>query len=113
MAFADLLARVDRAVLGHLKDGPILYAPASEAAITVDGVFDAQYQAVQGPEAGVVSATPAVFLLLADLRAALGADYDPEDDEPTVTCKGVAYRVREPRKDGMGGVVLMLQELDA
>jgi hypothetical protein len=47
-----------------------------------------------------------VFLLLADLPT------DPDDDEPTVTVNGVDYSVRERKKDGMGGVFLMLREIE-
>jgi hypothetical protein len=44
-------------------------------------------------------------LRLADLPS------DPEDDSPTITVEGVEYSVREPQKDGQGGVLLLLHQV--
>ena len=35
---------------------------------------------------------------------------DPEDDEPTLTIGGVAYRVIERMPDDMGGIVLVIRK---
>ncbi len=105
MAFADLLDVATRTVRDHLG-GTVRYQPEVGDAVNVVGVFDAAYQHVNAGEAGVESASPAVFLRLADLPA------DPDDDEPTITVGGVDYRVRECQKDGQGGVVLLLHRTE-
>src|SRR5512133_3481279 len=105
MAFAAHIAAADRAVLQHLgEDGLIRYAPSVGDAVDVKGVFDASYVQVNAGQAGVVSSGPAVFLMVADLPT------NPEEDDPIITVAGVAYRVREPKSDGKGGVVLLLHE---
>lgn len=72
----------------------------------VKGIFDEQYVLAKGDaEAGVEARGPAVFFRLADLPD------DPEDDDPTLTIRGVDYRVVERRPDGMGGVVLALRKV--
>ncbi len=101
MDWASHLAAADRAVLQQLG-GPVLYAPTVGEPVEVRGIFDAAYIKTDAGEAGMVSSGPAVFLRLSDLPS------DPEDDEPTITIGGVAYRVREPQKDGAGGVLLLL-----
>lgn len=109
MAFTSLLASADRAALTVLG-GPVFYAAQYGAAVEVRGIFDAAYVRADPGQYGAVvqSSGPAVFVLLADLPS------DPDTDlDPTVTVAGVAYRVREARKDGMGGVVLLLQEREA
>lgn len=109
MAFSDAVAAVDRVVQQVLGD-TVRYAPARGVppAVDVRGVFNAAYVRVDftAGGAGVESTQPAVFLLLADLPT------DPDDDEPTVTVNGVDYSVRERKKDGMGGVFLMLREIE-
>ena len=106
MAFPALLAAADRAAL-QILGGPVAYSAQYQAPVVVTGIFDTAYAKVDLADVGIVSSGPAVFLMLADLPS------DPETDvDPTVTVQGVSYRVREPRKDGMGGVVLMLQERD-
>lgn len=104
MAFPALLAAADRAALQHLG-GPVRYAPTVGDPVDVVGVFDAGYVLAEAGPAGVSSSAPGVFLLLADLPV------DPElDPDPTVTVDGVAYQVREVKKDGLGGVVLLMHE---
>jgi hypothetical protein len=103
VAFPSLLASADRAAL-MLLGGPVFYAAEFGGDVEVRGIFDAAYVRAQAGQAGVMSAGPAVFLLLADLPS------DPEDDVPSVTVEGVKYRVRETQKDGMGGVVLHLHQ---
>lgn len=104
MAFADLVAQVDRAALSTLGGEPVTYAPEVGSAVEVTGIFDAQYVLAKGgAEAGVEALGPAVFLRLEDLPV------DPEEDEPTLTIGGVDYRVTERRPDGMGGIVLALR----
>lgn len=103
MAWPTLLAAADRAALGILG-GPVRYAPANGQPVDVVGIFDAAYVRAEVGDVAMVSSGPAVFLMLADLPS------DPEVDTPTITVGGVQYRVREPRKDGQGGVLLLLTE---
>lgn len=104
MAFPALLAVADRAVRQHLG-GAVVYtagAAAGGGVATVDGVFDSVYVRQVAGQPGVVSTGPAVFLRLEDLPS------DPETDQPTITVDGRSYSVREPHKDGIGGVLLLL-----
>ncbi len=111
MSFADLVEQVDRAAQAAFgdRDGdgepvPITYAPKVGAPVPVIGIFDLQYVLAKGSaEAGVETLGPAVFLRLSDLPV------NPENDEPTVTVRGVDYRVRERLPDGLGGIVLALR----
>lgn len=103
MDFAALLGRTDRSVVDHLG-GPVTYVPSAGDPVEVSGIFDAAYQRVDVGEAGVVSSSPAVFLMLEDLPS------DPEEDpDPRVVVSGFSYKVTEPQKDGAGGVLLLLQ----
>lgn len=77
------------------------------------GVFDAVGFREQVGEVGFVATGPQLSCRLEDLRAAEGADYDPETDDPTITKDGVAYRVRDLRLDGMGLVTFWLAERGA
>jgi hypothetical protein len=104
MTFAELVAGADRAVHATLGGELVTYAPAEGGPVEVTGIFDAVYVLASGnAEAGVETTGPAVFLRLEDLPV------DPEDDEPTLTIRGVAYRVTERRPDSMGGIVLALR----
>lgn len=106
MAFADLVTAADRAAQVALGGELVTYAPEVGAPVEVTGIFDEQYVLAKGSaEAGVETLGPAVFLRLEDLPE------DPEDDEPTVTIRGVEYRVVERRPDGLGGIVLALQRI--
>jgi len=107
VAFPDLLAGADRAALTVLG-GPVVYAAQYGAPVAVRGVFDAAYVRTDALLGSASGSGPAVFLRLADLPSDPAIDVDP-----TVTVAGVEYRVRETRKDGMGGVVLLLNERDA
>lgn len=108
MDFAAHLAAADRVALQHLG-GTVGYMPRAGAGIgqvvNVPGIFDAAYVRADIGEVGVASSTPAVFLRLSDLPS------DPEVDDPLITVDGVRYGVLEPKKDGLGGVVLMLREV--
>lgn len=105
MGFSALLAVADRAALQHLGD-TVRYWPSSGEPVEVRGIFDASYVSADvGAQHGVVSASPAVFLRLGDLPT------DPETDDPKIEVAGDHYQVREPRKDGKGGVLLILQRL--
>jgi hypothetical protein len=104
MSFADLIAAADRVVHSKLGGEVVTYAPEVGDAVPVTGIFDEQYVLAKGTaEAGVETLGPAVFFRLEDLPV------DPEDDEPTLTIRGDAYRVIERRPDGMGGIVLALR----
>ena len=104
MAFADLIAGVDRAAQKLLGGETVIYHPAIGEPVNVTGIFDAQFVLDKGDgNAGVETLGPAVFLRLEDLPA------DPEQDEPTLTIGGVDYRVIEHRPDGLGGIVLALR----
>jgi hypothetical protein len=112
MSFADLIAAADRVAFAAFGDRdangepiPMTYQPTTGPAVPVTGIFDENYLLAKGTaEAGVEALGPAVFFRLEDLPI------DPEDDEdPTVTIRGVAYRVIEHRPDGVGGIVLPLR----
>jgi len=107
VAFPDLVTTMDRAVRDNLGV-PVRYAPLPGSATFVDatGIFDAVHHRPEVQGAMVTATVPAVFILL----SALGA-LDPETDpDPSVTVAGRVYRVREVRKDGQGGALLLLQE---
>jgi hypothetical protein len=105
-AFDDLVADMDRAVMAELGGEPVVYRPGAGDAVTVTGVFDAQYVLAQGDaEAGVEASAPAVFLRLADLPT------DPELDEPTLTIRGTDYHVNDRKPDGAGGLLLTLRKV--
>lgn len=106
MSFADLVAQTDRAVQSALGSETVTYAPKVGVPVPVTGMFDEQYVLAKGTaEAAVEARGPAVFFRLSDLPA------DPEVDDPTLTIRGVAYRVIERRPDGMGGIVLPLRKV--
>lgn len=106
MSFADLIGRADRAAQSALGGEPVMYQPDGEQAVEVTGIFDEQYVLAKGSaDAGVEALSPAVFLRLEDLPT------NPEDDEPTLTIRGVIYRVTERRPDGLGGIVLALRRM--
>lgn len=106
MSYADLVARADRATETNLGGESMTYTPAVGAPVMVTGIFDAPYVLAKGSaEAGVEALSPAVFFRLEDLPV------DPEDDDPTITIRGVDYRVVERRPDGMGGIVLQLRKV--
>ncbi len=106
MSFADLILRVDRAAQRVLGGELVTYAPAVGVPVSVTGIFDELYVLAKGSAmAGVEALGPAVFFRLADLPV------NPEDDEPTITIRGNAYRVIERRPDGMGGIVLALRRV--
>jgi hypothetical protein len=107
VAFPDLVATMDRAVRDNLGV-PVRYAPLPGSATFVDaqGIFDSVHHRPEPQGAMVTATVPAVFVLL----SALGA-FDPDTDpDPSVTVAGKVYKVRESRKDGQGGVLLLLQE---
>lgn len=105
--FAELVAGVDRTCQEQLGGEVVTYAPAEVGPpVPVTGIFDLQYVLAKGTaEAGVEVLGPAVFFRLEDLPV------DPEDDEPTLTIRGLDYRVIERRPDDMGGIVLALRRL--
>lgn len=111
MSFDDLVAAADRAAMAALGGVTVTYRPSADVVVTVVetelvGIFDAQYVLAKGSaEAGVETLGPAVFFRLEDLPE----DIDLEEDEPTLTIRGVEYRVIERRPDGMGGIVLALR----
>jgi hypothetical protein len=107
MDFPSLLAAADRAALAHLG-GSVRYVSATGSAVDVRGVFDdADDNAiVQGQE--VVSSGPRVFLRIADLPM------DPDGElkgYPQLVVGGKTYSARDVRKDGQGGVLLLLNEV--
>jgi hypothetical protein len=104
MGFSDLLAVADGRVRSILGES-VVYTPGDGDPETVTGVFDAAYQVVGPDKTQVSSSGPAVFLTLADLPSDPSVDLDA-----TVTIAGTTYRVREPRPDGLGAVLLLLHE---
>lgn len=105
MSYADDVIAARRVALATFGE-PVTYAPLVGAPATPTGIFGDEYVLAKGSaEAGVSTSSPAVFLLLADLPT------DPRQDKPTITVRGVAYRVHEKLPDGMGGIVLALREI--
>jgi hypothetical protein len=105
--FPSLLAAADRAALAHLG-GAVHYVSASGSEADVVGVFDNadDNATVQGQE--VVSSGPRVFLRISELPM------DPAEETkgfPQVVVDSVIYSTRDVRKDGQGGVVLLLSEM--
>lgn len=115
MDFAKLIARVDRVAIDVFGDKdaagepePIVYTPEVGVPVDVTGIFSEQYIFADGGEnSGVEAIGPALFCRVEDLPV------DLEDDEPTLTIRGVDYRVTERMPDGMGGVVLPLRKIRA
>lgn len=105
MAWPALLEGADRAAIRIFGDGnTVQYAPRNGDPVTVTGIFDAAYVRVDEGRAGIVSSGPALFCRLSDLPS------DPElDEDPTVTVDGVNYSIKEPQKDGQGGVLMLLR----
>lgn len=103
MSFTALLVQADRLTLSTLGES-VTYSPSEGAAVLVTGIFDEAYVLVDGGQAGVSSAGPAVFLLLADLPS------DPADDEAVITRASIDYSVREAKPDGQGGILLLLHK---
>lgn len=108
MAFADLVADVDRAVQGHLGSVTATYQPEAGEAVDVVVMFDEAYQLEEGnAHAGVEQLSLAVFVRVEDLPV------HPDEDEPTLTIDGQSYRVRERQPDGMGGMRLLLHRSES
>ncbi len=106
MSFHELVAQADRAAQARLGGELVTYKPQSGPAVEVTGMFDEQYVLAKGTaEAGVETLGLAVFLRLEDLPT------HPKDDKPTLTIRGVDYRVTERRPDGIGGIVLALRRI--
>lgn len=104
MAWSTLLGLADGAVSDAFGE-TVTYAPSEGEPVQVSGVFEAAYRLVETAEAGVSSTSPAVFFKLADLPA------NPEEDSPTITIGSSNYSIRECRKDGQGGVLILLHEV--
>jgi hypothetical protein len=101
VSWAALVAQLDVTLVEHFGE-PTTYTPATGAPVSLSGIFDAAYVRAAAGEAGVSSVAPAVFYTLADLPV------DPEDDDPEITIGDRTYRVIETKKDGQGGVLLLL-----
>lgn len=106
MAFSDLVAQVDRIAMAALGGEVVTYAPATGPAVTPIGIFDSVFVLAKGGAmAGVEATSPAIFFRLSDLPL------DPELDDPTLTIRGLHYRVAERMPDDMGGIVLALRRI--
>lgn len=116
MSFFDLVEQADRSIMSLLGGEVVTYAPApatlplplpwplGATSVPVTGIFDSVYVLVKGDALSGVEATqPAVFFRLEDLPEL------PEDDEPTLTIRGVDYRVTQRMPDDAGGIVLVLR----
>lgn len=99
MAFADLVAGIDRAVQGSLGGVAIFYQSEVGEAVTIQGIFDEKFSlfTTKGEVVG-----PAVFVRLEDVPM------HPRDDDPVLTIGGYEYRVRAWEEDGFGGLRLVL-----
>lgn len=106
MAFSDLVAAADRAAQRLLGGEIVTYAPLVGAPVSITGIFDSAFVLVKGDAmAGVEATGPVVFFRFSDLPA------DPESDTPTLTIRGVNYRVIERDRDDMGGIMLILRSI--
>lgn len=106
--FSDFVEGIDRAALALLGGVPVIYQPEVGAPVTVTGMFDENYTLLRPGNAGVEQVGPAVFLRLEDLPV------HPDNDEPTLTIGGIAYRIRERQTDGPqgGGITLLLHRVE-
>lgn len=106
MGWAEQLEAADRVAMQHLGGETVTYKPGAGAPVPVTGIFDEAYVLADASDARVSSSGPAVFLRLADLPS------DPEADTGVVevTVGAKTYRRREVKKDGQGGVLLLLHE---
>lgn len=103
-AFAALIENVDRDAQRLLGGEPVIYQPKGGTAVLITGIFDSVFVLAEGnAHAGVESRGPAVFLRLDDIPS------DPELDDPTLTIRGLNYRVVERMPDDVGGIVLVLR----
>jgi hypothetical protein len=84
-----------------------VYQPAVGDPVAVTGLFDSGYQANLYGFDGAERHDPVVFFVIADLPT------DPDTDEPTLTVRGLDYKVRERVRDGLGGIRLKLYLADA
>lgn len=106
MAFFDLIETMDRAVQAHLGGEEVQYAPQVGSPVVITGIFDERFVLAEELDAvGVEANSKAVWVRLSDLPT------DPDEDEPTITIRSVAYRVRQRRRDGQGGITLLLHEV--
>lgn len=102
MSWSTLLAQTDKGVL-QIAGDPVTYTPGVGSAVSVRGVFEAEYVRVDAGVAGVSSPGPAVFLRLSDLPS------DPSvDADATVTVSAAVYTAHEVKPDGQGGVLMLL-----
>ena len=104
MSFYAAMDRLAGAIVKHLgEDDLILYQKDGGAVVSVRGVFDDRYQAID-PETGreVSVEDPRVFLRASDfaVRPARGA---------VVQARGATYTVSDVQFDGNAGYVLKLQ----
>jgi hypothetical protein len=108
VAWEDTLRVLDRAVLGASLGGAVLYSASGDAAspaVAVRGVFDEVDGTAYVLDSGVTMSGPRVFVRLEDLGS------DPATDpDPIITQGGRRFSVREVRKDGQGGALLVLRE---
>jgi len=92
-------ARIFQSALGET----VTYTPQGGDAVSLQGIFTADYYAaLEGGELQVASTKPAVSLPVADVPNAAQGD--------GVTVQGTAYTVAEVQPDGMGMVALILHE---
>jgi hypothetical protein len=100
----DLIAGMDSSAIMVLGGPDLLeYISGDGDRVSVSGIFDAYYQNPAEGEMGAVMYTPALFTTLAQLSS------DPAlDPSAVVVVDGTEYTVREPKRDGQGGVLLLL-----
>lgn len=110
MRFADHLEGLDRAVFTQLG-GAVQYVPRVGAGdltpIQVTGVFDLESQDPRG-DPQVAAVGPILFVAASDLVTAAGETFEASVGDEVIA-GSTTYRVREPRPDGLGGVLLHLQ----
>jgi hypothetical protein len=91
------------------SDLSLAYQPGHGLRRTIRGIFDETHETQAMGEVGVTSQGPQVFLLLDQLADAS----DPEEDPDAVVFVGEkAFQIHKVERDGKGGAVLRLREIE-
>ena len=102
--FRDLVAGMDAAELTTFGESTTYTSPTTGVAVLVTGIFHEDYQAADAGFAGVQGVSEAVFYRLSDLPT------NPATDHPVITARGIEFLKKEVQPDGLGGVLITLQE---
>ena len=85
----------------------VTFYPRAGGVYKVEGVFDANYEAIDPDTEQVISANqPALGVNLNDVK------FEIEQDD-RVQIRDTRYRIIDKREDGQGGALLLLHKLNA